>query len=81
MKEINEDAAVLTAARNRGRALAQSRASGRLAKKYPKEYEQLYREECAALGLNTRSQTKAQRIQRLRDEIKRLEEKYGEAAE
>lgn len=71
-----EKQAIETAARNRGRAMAQSRAYQRLSKDYYEKYEQYYREECAKLGLQNR-QTRAERIALLRRELERLEQDLG----
>lgn len=57
--------------RKNDRARASSRAKSRLLKLHYKQYESLYREECARLGLNNRP-TRAERIARLHEEIEAI---------
>lgn len=58
------------------RAKAQSRAYRRLAKAHYAEYDKYYRQECASFGLRNQS-TKAERLARLREQLKKLEESAG----
>lgn len=54
------------------RSLAQSRASIRLRKKYAEEFRVMYRQECKALGLNTRP-TLDERNAQIKKTVKQLE--------
>jgi hypothetical protein len=57
-------------------ALAQSRAKSKLVERYREEYVTLYREECAKLGLRNHP-TKAERLARIREQLRKLEESAG----
>jgi hypothetical protein len=57
-------------------ALAQSRAKSKLVERYREEYVTLYREECAKLGLRNHA-TKAERLARIREQLRKLEESAG----
>ena len=54
------------------RAMAAGKAKVRLVKKYKNEYQELYREECAKLGLSSRL-TNQERITKLQAIINQLQ--------
>ena len=54
------------------RAMAANKAKVRLVKKYKNEYQELYREECAKLGLSSRL-TNQERITKLQAIINQLQ--------
>lgn len=58
------------------RAKAQSRAYRRLAKAHYAEYDKYYREECASFGLRNQA-TRAERLARIREQLRKLEESAG----
>jgi hypothetical protein len=55
-------------------ATAQTKAIRRLVDLHRKQYQELYRDECAKLGLDN-NPTKEQRIAKLKEQLQRLEEK------
>ena len=59
------------------RAKASARAKSRIARAHFAEYEKYYHEECAKYGLKNRL-TKAQQIEKLKQHIDILRQKYGE---
>ena len=61
---------------NNGHAIAQGKALRRLTTAHLEEYQVYYREECAKLGLRTRP-TKAERLAKLREQIREIEAKAG----
>jgi hypothetical protein len=61
---------------NNEHAKAQGKALRRLVDTHREEYQKLYREECAKLGLRNYP-TKAERLAKIREQLRKLEESAG----
>jgi hypothetical protein len=61
---------------NNGHAKAQGKALRRLVEAHRPEYQEYYREECAKAGLRNYP-TKAERLAKIREQLRKLEESAG----
>ena len=61
---------------NNGHAKAQGKAIRRLVEAHRQEYQEYYRQECAKAGLKNYP-TKAERLAKIREQLRKLEESTG----